>query len=99
MKRCNRWMAAGMALMLAVPLYGCGGPGEKGVADEVITLRILENDTAKEKGYLDELIKAFNEAYADKGIQAVDANMDEYSNRKTGLTAMARMCSIRRMIS
>ena len=73
-------MAAGMALMLAVPLYGCGGPGEKGVADEVITLRILENDTAKEKGYLDELIKAFNEAYADKGIQAVDANMDEYSN-------------------
>lgn len=80
MKRCNRWMAAGMALMLAVPLYGCGGPGEKGVADEVITLRILENDTAKEKGYLDELIKAFNEAYADKGIQAVDANMDEYSN-------------------
>lgn len=52
MKRCNRWMAAGMALMLAVPLYGCGGPGEKGVADEVITLRILENDTAKEKGIL-----------------------------------------------
>ena len=80
MKRCNRWMAAGMALMLAVLLYGCGGPGEKGVADEVITLRILENDTAKEKGYLDELIKAFNEVYADKGIQAVDANMDEYSN-------------------
>ena len=80
MKRCNRWMAAGMALILAVPLYGCGGSGEKGAADEAITLRILENDTAKEKGYLDELIKAFNEAYADKGIQAVDANMDEYSN-------------------
>ena len=40
----------------------------------------LENDTAKAEGYLDELINSFNEAYKDKGIVAVDANMDEYSN-------------------
>ncbi|WP_248406115.1 sugar ABC transporter substrate-binding protein [Butyrivibrio fibrisolvens] len=53
------------------------GTGEGG---ETITLRILENDTAKSEGYLDELLNAFNEAYKDKGIQAVDANMEEYSN-------------------
>lgn len=47
---------------------------------EKITLRILENDTAKSQGYLDELLNAFNEAYADQGIEAVDANMEEYSD-------------------
>lgn len=47
---------------------------------EKITLRILENDTAKAQGYLDELLNAFNEAYKDQGIEAVDANMEEYSD-------------------
>lgn len=47
---------------------------------EKITLRILENDTAKAQGYLDELLAAFNEAYKDQGIEAVDANMEEYSD-------------------
>lgn len=47
---------------------------------ETITLRILENDTAKSQGYLDELLTAFNEAYKDQGIEAVDANMEEYSD-------------------
>ena len=45
-----------------------------------IVLRILENDTAKDKGYLDYLLNAFNEKYKDSGVKAVDANMDEYSN-------------------
>lgn len=80
MKKCNRWMILGLTAMMALPLYGCGSASEEKGDGEVITLRILENDTAKEKGYLDELIRDFNEAYADKGIQAVDANMDEYSN-------------------
>ena len=57
-----------------------GNSSEKASEDGVITLRILENDTAKSEGYLDELIAAFNEEYKDKGIQAVDANMEEYSN-------------------
>ncbi len=43
-----------------------------------VTIRVLENDTAISQGYFDELIAAFNEAYADYGIVAVDANMDQY---------------------
>ena len=62
-----------------VGLTACGD--EQNVNNgETIIIRILENDTAKKKGYLDELLTAFNEAYKDKGIQAVDANMEEYSD-------------------
>ncbi len=43
-----------------------------------VTIRILENDTAKEQGYLDELLTAFNQEYSDKNIVAVDANMGDY---------------------
>ena len=78
--------ATGLLLItaMAFSLSACGNEtskaSEKATDDGVITLRILENDTAKSEGYLDELINAFNEAYKDKGIVAVDANMDEYSN-------------------
>lgn len=69
---------------LGASMTACGSDNAKAATDsangEVITLRILENDTAKQEGYLDELLSAFNEAYKDKGIQAVDANMEEYSN-------------------
>ncbi len=61
-------------------LGGLTGCGKEKKAKDTIVLRILENDTAKKEGYLDALIAAFNEAYKDKGIQAVDANMDEYTN-------------------
>ena len=63
-------------------LTACGNSKVSGAEPGagVITIRILENDTAKAEGYLDELINSFNEAYKDKGIVAVDANMDEYSN-------------------
>ena len=63
-------------------LTACGNSKVSGAESGagVITIRILENDTAKAEGYLDELINSFNEAYKDKGIVAVDANMDEYSN-------------------
>ncbi|WP_029232884.1 sugar ABC transporter substrate-binding protein [Butyrivibrio sp. VCB2006] len=78
--------ALGLLLIssLAISMTACGSDNAKASgktsSDEVITLRILENDTAKQEGYLDELLSAFNEAYKDKGIQAVDANMEEYSN-------------------
>lgn len=51
-----------------------------GELERNVTLRILENDTAKEKGYFQELLDAFNAAYADYGIVAVDANMDQYTD-------------------
>lgn len=48
-----------------------------------IKLKILENDTAKKQGYLDELIAAFNEEYKEYGIVAEDANMSESSDLET----------------
>ena len=78
--------ALGLLLVssMALGMTACGRDSGKALGktseDGVITLRILENDTAKQEGYLDELLAAFNEAYKDKGIQAVDANMEEYSN-------------------
>ncbi len=73
---------------MVMSLAACGGEetsssGEStgtGTSGETVTLRILENDTAKSQGYLDELLTAFNAAYADQGIVAVDANMEEYSD-------------------
>lgn len=49
-----------------------------GELEKNVTIQVLENDTAISKGYFDELIAAFNEAYAEYGIVAVDANMDQY---------------------
>lgn len=51
-----------------------------GELEHNVTLRILENDTAKETGYFQKLLDAFNEAYAEYGIVAVDANMDQYTD-------------------
>ncbi len=57
---------------------GTVSPLFTGKLEENVTIRVLENDTAIERGYFAALIEAFNEAYADYGIQAVDANMDQY---------------------
>lgn len=55
-----------------------GSPVFTGELEENVTIQVLENDTAIAQGYFDELIAAFNEAYAEYGIVAVDANMDQY---------------------
>ena len=79
------------ALIVVAVLSGCGLLGlrrEKqeaqerftGVLETNVTLKILDNDTAKETGYLDELLSAFNEHYAEYGIKAVDANMGAYTD-------------------
>ena len=49
-----------------------------GELEKNVTIQVLENDTAISKGYFEELINVFNEAYKDYGITAVDANMDQY---------------------
>lgn len=49
-----------------------------GELEQNVTIQVLENDTAISQGYFQELIDAFNEAYAQYGITAVDANMDQY---------------------
>ena len=82
-------VAITMTLVLTAGLCACSAENDSekenvaGAAEqngETVVLHILENDTAKSEGYLDALLNAFNEAYKDKGIQAVDANMDEYTD-------------------
>ena len=79
MSKRKRWISLLLAATLMMSMTGCGDADKDENSEEMITLRILENDTAKQEGYLDVLLTAFNEAYKDKGIQAVDANMEEYS--------------------
>lgn len=51
-----------------------------GELERNITLRILENDTAKEKGFLKEVLDAFNAEYAEYNIKAVDANIGSFTD-------------------
>lgn len=82
----KRLACLGLTAVMTLGLAACDKGTDSSVASastksgETITLRVLENDTAKKEGYFEELLKAFNEAYADKGIVAVDADMDEYSD-------------------
>ena len=91
----KRIISVFLACALIIPLLaacsddkgGSKGNGEgnlgvifDGELEKSVTLRVLENDTAIQKGYFEELIKAFNEKYKDEGIVAVDANMDQYSD-------------------
>lgn len=54
-----------------------------GELEEGAVIKVLENDTAVELGYVDQLINAFNEAYKDKGISAERMNIDQYSDLAT----------------
>lgn len=81
-KTLKKLICLGLSTILIASLFaGCGGSDDsKDASGETIVLHILENDTAKSEGYLQKLIDAFNEEYKDKGIQAVDANMDEFTD-------------------
>ncbi len=54
-----------------------------GELEEGAVIKVLENDTAVELGYVEQLINAFNEAYKDKGISAERMNIDQYSDLAT----------------
>lgn len=54
-----------------------------GELEKGAVVKVLENDTAIEIGYVDKLIEAFNEAYKDKGISAERMNIDQYSDLAT----------------
>ncbi len=54
-----------------------------GALEEGAVIKVLENDTAVELGYVDALIEAFNEAYKDQGISAERMNIDQYSDLAT----------------
>ena len=51
-----------------------------GELERNVTIKVLENDIARELGYLDELLNAFNEEYKEYGIVAIDADMSESSD-------------------
>lgn len=70
--------------VIAAEVSNEGSEKFTGKLEQNVTLRILENDTAKEQGYLKELLDAFNAEYAEYGIKAVDANMDQYTDLETG---------------
>lgn len=70
--------------IIASGVTDAGNEKFTGELERNVTLRILENDTAKEQGYLKELLDAFNAKYAEYGIKAVDANMDQYTDLETG---------------
>ena len=54
-----------------------------GELEQGAVVKVLENDTAIELGYVDALIEAFNEAYKDQGISAERMNVDQYSDLAT----------------
>lgn len=70
--------------LIAAGIDAGGNDKFTGEIERGATLRILENDTAKEQGYLKELLDAFNAEYAEYGVKAVDANMDQYTDLEMG---------------
>lgn len=54
-----------------------------GKLEQGAVVKVLENDTAVELGYVDQLIAAFNVAFQDKGISAERMNIDQYSDLAT----------------
>ena len=94
MKKMKRIAALVMALALVFALAACGSGREEqggstsdgimakfsGELEQGAVVKVLENDTAVELGYVEALINAFNEAYADQGISAERMNTDQYSD-------------------
>lgn len=83
-----------IAFALLLALSACGSGREEQVStdsdgvmakfngelEEGAVVKVLENDTAVELGYVQELIDAFNAAYAEEGISAERMNTDQYSD-------------------
>ena len=90
----KKLIAIVLAAVTPVALFaGCGerGGGQTATYEQVmakfegepeknVTLKVLDNDIAREQGYFDQLIGAFNEKYAKYGIKAEDANMSQYTD-------------------
>ncbi len=79
----KRFIAVCLASACLFGMSGCASEKTTTEKKETIVIRVLENDTAKQKGYLQELMDAFNAEYMDEGIRVVDANMDEYTDLAT----------------
>ncbi len=91
-KKMQSLLTAVLILALCVPV---GASAEKGPMYDAVMARfngqleqgavvqVLENDTAIQLGYVQQLIDAFNAAYADKGVSAVIMDIDQYSDLAT----------------
>lgn len=85
MKKINGGISLLLAAVALFSLGACkdtgnkGGGGDRftGELERGATIRIQENGVAIEKGFLADLLKSFNEEYAEYGITAVDANMSD----------------------
>lgn len=94
MKQSKKIIALLLSTLLMLSLFACGAEREEaqsavydqvmarftGELEQGVVVKVLENDTAIELGYVDALISAFNEAYKDKGISAERMNTDQYSD-------------------
>ena len=83
-------LALVLALGLAVPALAEKGPMYDAVMrrftgqlEQGAVVQVLENDTAIELGYVQQLIDAFNAAYASQGVSAVIMDIDQYSDLAT----------------
>ncbi|MCL1965088.1 MAG: sugar ABC transporter substrate-binding protein [Firmicutes bacterium] len=65
------------------PVYSAITARFTGEIEPNATVMVLENDTAIELGYVEQLIAAFNEAYKDQGIKAERLNTDQYADLAT----------------
>ena len=94
MKKAIAVLAAATLCLTLFSACGGGGTGSsvsyeelmakfEGEPEQNVTLKILDNDTAVDEGYFDELIAAFNAEYAEYGIKAEDANMSQYTDLET----------------
>jgi arabinogalactan oligomer/maltooligosaccharide transport system substrate-binding protein len=91
----KKWFALALTLLLTLSLAAPALAAEKGPMYNAVMARftgqleagavvqVLENDTAIQLGYVQELIDAFNAAYASQGVSAVIMDIDQYSDLAT----------------
>ncbi len=79
-----------LIMLSCLPALAEGGPVYTqvtarftGELEKGAVIDVLENNTAIELGYVQQLIDAFNAAYADKGISARIMDIDQYSDLAT----------------